>query len=207
MAKPVRMLLYTALALAACAAEGADAVQPATAPTLDAAEVALFEQAPGDPDYVQGNVAAARGAAEVTVFADAELTHEIAWGKVARDGSFGPLEIGDNEYPRVWIVVSNDTGSSTAVTLDNDLRAGSAQHHFSMRPGHMPVSPIGMAPTAAQQLYTASTSASFVFTCDEANAHRACSLNGASFDGRTIPEWTKLADDSYQLAVHFLDRA
>ncbi|WP_373048058.1 hypothetical protein [Vulgatibacter sp.] len=57
--------------------------------------------------------------------------------------------------------------------------------------------------TDGPHTYTASTSATFVFTCDEADCFRACSLDGASFRQSTIPAgWTKVADESHQLAVH-----
>lgn len=173
-----RNALAIAIAIAALAACIDDAPAPGAAPVLDATGVALFEQERGRPDYVQGNARAAAGATEITLYADAALTREIAWGRVAVDGSFGPVEIGDDTHARVWLVASNDLGNSAAVQLHNEP--------------HAPM----------EKLYAASTSAAFVSTCDEAGCGNARTLNGASFEDRTIPEWTNLADDSHQLAVH-----
>lgn len=200
MARRIRMLLCTAAALAACAAEERVHARSASAPRLAATELSRFDEPPGRQDYVMGTAA---GAAEVTIFADASLKREIAWGKVGADGSFGPLEIGDDAYPRVWVVVSNAAGSSAAVALDEDPGIAPDPDNFSVRFGQLPVIGSAKARTAATQIYTASTSACLVFTCDEAGGISASPLDGASFDGRTIPEWTKAADDSLPLAVHF----
>ena len=111
-----------------------------------------------------------------------------------------------------WQVASNAAGSRSAASLDRTAGQEPIPTEFTVRP-HDDASeesggdPVADPATDVKENHTASTSACLVITCDEAGGHPASPLNGASFDDCTIPEWTKSADDSHQLAVHFVDRA
>jgi len=77
---------------------------------------------PGQQDIVYGEAGCGTPNAIVKVYSDSGLTNQIGQQVVQDDGSFAPINIGDNQYSRVYLTQTPQGGSeSMAVWVDNDI--------------------------------------------------------------------------------------
>jgi hypothetical protein len=77
---------------------------------------------PGQQDSVYGEAGCGTAGATVKVYSDSELKNLIGQQIIKDDGSFDSINIGDNQYSRVYLTQTPQGGSkSMAVYVDNDI--------------------------------------------------------------------------------------
>ncbi len=73
-------------------------------------------------DSLLGQPGAVAGASKVAVHTDVDLkAPALAQAEVKPDGSFGPIDLGDNAHEQVYLVAIGAEGKSAAQSLTNDI--------------------------------------------------------------------------------------
>lgn len=108
-----------AYSLAASAMVTYDGIAPNM---VDLTKVQLSANKPGTADSFYGMAGAAEGNTTLYVYGDQNLTNQIGMVMVAPDGSFPMVNIGDNKYAMVYLVLQDQAGNrSKAAALANPI--------------------------------------------------------------------------------------
>lgn len=101
-----------------------DSIAP-TAP--DSTKMTVAMNPPGTADTISGTAGAVEGSAIVKVYSNSELTDLIGSGQADENGSFGPIDIGDNLYAIVYVTATDAAGNRSGGTdMPNDIVAPAA---------------------------------------------------------------------------------
>lgn len=123
-------------------------------------------QPPGTSDLLIGGAGAVPAGSGLTIYGDSERSKVVTSLVANADGSFGPVEIGDNRWSAVWVEVA---GFSDAGAFANDIQA-----------------PAALVTTAPPEV-SSDRQGSFAFSCDEEVCSFECGIDGGAWAACSSP--------------------
>jgi len=95
-------------------------------PAPDGDKIVVNSNPPGTQDTILGNENASKDLLTISLYSDAGLTNLIPGGgniKVFENGSFGPINIGDNEYSEIYLIAIDEYGNKSEIVHKvNDIQ-------------------------------------------------------------------------------------
>jgi hypothetical protein len=136
-----------------------------------------------EPARNYGSAGSVEPGATVIVYSDAGLTQEIGRAQAGADGSFSAIDIGDNKYDTIYIVVQDAAGNrSTALSASNDI------------------TPPDTTITSNPANPTNSTSATFAFISTETGSTFECQMDAGGYSACPSPKsYSGLSEGSHTI--------
>lgn len=168
-------------------------------PMPDASLVSVGMNAPGKSDTISGAAKAVEPGATIKIYKDDLLRNKIAEGTVGTDGSFGPIDLGNNQGD------ANDL----LYLIVYDAFGNKSDRFFFLNDKTAPDVTLTSQPCSLGTFcYVAGTSATFEFLVNEPGVRIECSFNQAAYATCSSPvEYKDLAAGNYSLLIRATDGA